>query len=109
MGLLFAKTRIAPLEGSTIAKMELQGMLQLTRSLVKVVDALGNQVERCVLAGDSMSCLMAVRRPGAVYKPYFQNRIGEVQRNFGKLKEKVPVVEDPLKIAGPENPADIGT
>ena len=56
-----------------------------------------------------MSCLMAVRRPGGMYKPYFQNRIGEIQRNMKKLAEKVDVVEEPLKIAGPENPADIGT
>ena len=56
-----------------------------------------------------MSCLMAVRRPGGTYKPFFQNRVGEIQRNFKKLAEKVPVVEEPLKIAGPENPADIGT
>ena len=56
-----------------------------------------------------MSCLMAVRRPGTAYKPYFQNRIGEIQRNLGKLEHKVNVVEQPLKIAGPENPADIGT
>merc|ERR1711867_233500 len=107
--LLYAKTRVAPLEGSTIAKMELQGMVQLTRSLVKVVQALEGQVERCVMAGDSMSCLMAVRRPGGTYKPYFQNIIGEIQRNLRKLSEKVSVVKDPLKIAGPENPADIGT
>ena len=56
-----------------------------------------------------MSCLMAVRRPGTAYKPYFQNRIGEVQRNLAKLEHKVSVVEQPLKIAGPENPVDIGT
>merc|ERR1711867_250975 len=107
--LLFAKTRVAPLEGSTIAKMELQGMVQLTRSLVKVVRALEGQVERCVIAGDSMSCLMAVRRPGGTYKPYLQNRVGEVQRNLQLLASKNTIVEEPLKIAGTANPADIGT
>ena len=71
--LLYAKTRVAPLEGSTIAKMELNGMVQLSRSMLKVVKALEPRVERCVLAGDSMSCLMAVRRPGGTYRPYFQN------------------------------------
>ena len=44
--LLYAKTRVAPLEGSTIAKMELQGMVQLTRSMLKLVKALGDKVER---------------------------------------------------------------
>merc|ERR1711867_76616 len=48
--LLFTKTRVAPLEGSTIAKMELQGLVQLTRSLLKLVNALLEQVERCVVA-----------------------------------------------------------
>ena len=56
-----------------------------------------------------MSCLMAVRRPGGTYKPYFQNRVGEVQRNLQLLASQVSVVEEPLKIAGPANPADIGT
>merc|ERR1711867_68144 len=107
--LLYAKTRVAPLEGSTIAKMELQGMAQLSRTLVKLVDALYPQVERCIMAGDSMSCLMAVRKSGTIYKPYFQNRIGEVQKNLQKLAAKVETVEEPLKIAGAENPADIGT
>merc|ERR1711867_335962 len=56
-----------------------------------------------------MSCLMVVRRSGATYKPYFQNRIGEIQKNFQLLATKVETVEEPLKIAGPDNPADIGT
>ena len=68
-------------------------MVQLTRSMVKVVRALEGQVERCVLAGDSMSCLMAVRRPGGTYKPYFQNRVGEVQHNLQLLASQVSVVE----------------
>merc|ERR1711867_193728 len=73
------------------------------------VRALEGEVERCVIAGDSMSCLMAVRRPGGTYRPYFQNRVGEVQRNLQALAAQVPVVEEPLKIAGASNPADIGT
>ena len=56
-----------------------------------------------------MSCLMAVRRPGGTYRPYFQNRVGEVQQNLQALAAQVSVIEEPLKIAGTSNPADIGT
>ena len=47
--------------------------------------------------------------PRGTYKPYFQNRVGEVQRNLQTLAAQVETVELPLKIAGLENPADIGT
>merc|ERR1712101_2992 len=87
--LLYAKMRVASLEGTTIAKMELQGLVLATRSVLKVVEALDGQIARCLIIGDSMSSLMAVRRPGVAYRPYFQNRVAEVQRNLATLEDKV--------------------
>ena len=52
---------------------------------------------------------MAVRRPGINYKPYFQNRVSEVQRNLMALEEKVQVLEPLQKVPGTLNPADIAT
>ena len=67
--LLYAKSRVAPLEGTTIAKMELQGLVQATRSLLKIIRALDQKIERVVIAGDSLCTLMSVRREGAHFKP----------------------------------------
>ena len=71
--LMYAKTKVAPAEGTTIAKMELQGMVQVTRSVLRLVEALDEHVDRVIIAGDSMCALMAVRRPGVTYRVYFQN------------------------------------
>ena len=107
--LIFGKSRVAPLAGTTISKMELQGLVQCTRSVLKVVRALDQRVARVVIAGDSMCALMAIRREGAIYRPYFQNRVAEVNANMAELDALVDTVEPPLKIDGPANPADICT
>ena len=79
------------------------------QAALKLVEAVDGQFDRCVIAGDSMSSLMAVRRPGVNYKPYFQNRVSEIQKNLAALDEKVRVLEPLQKIAGSLNPADIAT
>ena len=48
--------------GTTISKMEMQEMVQCTRSLLKVVLALDTRIHRVVMAGDSMCALMNLRR-----------------------------------------------
>ena len=70
--LLFAKSREPPMHGTTISKMEVQGMVRCTRSLLKVVMALDTPIERVVIAGDSMCALMSLRREGVAFKPFFQ-------------------------------------
>ena len=51
MDLVQAKTRVAPLSGSTIAKMEIQELIQLTRLALKVVtaSAMETKVDRLIL------------------------------------------------------------
>ena len=49
------------MDGTTIAKMELQGMVQCTRLILKAVKVVDVKVAHVVVAGDSMSSLMAVR------------------------------------------------
>ena len=72
-GPLYAKSRVAPMDGTTISKMELQGLVQATRSLLKVVKALDQRVGRLIVAGDSMCTHMCIRREGSIFKPYFEN------------------------------------
>ena len=107
--LIFGKSRVAPLSGTTISKMELQGLVQCTKSVLKIVKALDVQVDRVVLAGDSMCALMAIRREGAIYRPYFQNRVAHINSNLQAIREQVGVLEETLKIDGACNPADICT
>ena len=52
--LIFGKSRVAPLSGTTISKMELQGLVQCTKSVLKLVKALDQEVDRVIFAGDSM-------------------------------------------------------
>ena len=80
-----------------------------TGSLLKVLGAVDEEVARCVVAGDSMSSLLAVKRPGANYRPYFQNRVSEIQRNLAAIQEKVTTLEPLQKIPGNMNPADLAT
>ena len=56
-----------------------------------------------------MCALMSVRREGACFRPYFQNRVGEIRSNLTELAELVDVLEEPQKIPGTLNPADVCT
>ena len=107
--ILCAKTRVAPLTGTTIYRMELQALVQATRSLLKVVKALATPVQSITLVGDSLCAIMAVRNEGTVYAPYFQNRVAEVQNNLQELRGQVEWVDPIHKIDGFLNPADLAT
>ena len=107
--LLFAKSRVAPMSGMTISKMEVQGLVQCSRSLLKVVLVLDTPVERVVMAGDSMCALMSLRRQGVAFKLFFQNRVAEAVNNLQQVEERVGILEETLKVATELNPADICT
>ena len=107
--LLYAKNRVAPLEGSTIAKMEIQGLVQATRSLLKLVCSLDQKIDRVVLSGDSMCSIMMARQDGASLKVYFQNRVAEITQNLRAISARVGYMEPISKIAGVQNPADVAT
>ena len=107
--LLIAKTRVSPIAGSTIPRMELQGLLQLSRLMLKVVESLQTKVHRIVLAGDSACSIMALKRDGLSFNAYFQHRLAEIQQNLNIMKNKVDKLEPILKIDGSLNPADICT
>ena len=109
VNLVYAKCRVAPLGRSTISKMELQGMVNVSRAVLKFVEAVDSHVARVVIAGDSMCALMSVRRDGTAYTPYFQHRVAEINRNLRDISRLVGELEPTLKVAGEINPADICT
>ena len=108
-GLMYAKSRVAPLAGTTIAKMEMQGLVQASRDLLKITKALEQTVDRVVIVGDSMCTHMSLRREGAAFKPYYQNRVAEIRDNLAELEGLVKHLEPTQKIEGARNPADICT
>ena len=103
--ILVAKSRVSPLTGTTILCMELQGLLQLSRLTLDVIRALDAEVQRVVLAGDSMCSILALKRDGLAFNPYFQNRLTEIQENLQEIKTHVNVLESVQKVEGIINPA----
>merc|ERR1711867_169601 len=71
--LVTAKCRVAPLAGATVQRMELQGLTVGMRLVRKVVESLSFVVRDVWVLGDSMCCLMAMRKEGSHFNPYFQN------------------------------------
>ena len=107
--LLVSKTRVAPITGSTIPRMELQGLLQLSRLMKKAVQAMRTPITRVILAGDSLCCIMALKKDGMSFNPFFQNRLTEINENLSTISKKVKILEPVQKIAGTANPADLST
>ena len=62
--LLTAKARVAPLKGSTVTRMELQGLVMCLRTLRTVVEAVPFAVERLTVLGDSICAIMAAKKEG---------------------------------------------
>ena len=56
-----------------------------------------------------MCALMSIRREGGGFKPYFQNRVAEINANLEAIADLVGVLEPTLKVEGISNPADLGT
>ena len=103
------KCRVAPLSGTTVQRMELTGLLQCSRMLKKVVEVLPFKIANVTIAGDSMCSIMAMRKVGASFKPFFQNRVAEIAANLDAVAKHVDNLEPLQKIDGKVNPADICT
>ena len=103
VSLIYAKSRVAPMVGTTISKMQIQG------SLLKVVLALDTVIDRVIMAGDSMCALMSPRRQGTSFKPFLQNRVAETLSNLRQVEERVRMLEQTLKVPTELNLADVCT
>ena len=63
------------------------------RLVVKIINALSFPVRRVTVCGDSICSIMALRKHGMNYRPFFQNRVGDVTRNLEALGKMVSEVE----------------
>ena len=78
-----AKTRVAPLQGQTVPRLELLSALLLSRLISSVHSSLQHQISplniRCYT--DSQVALYWVRGKEKEWKPFVQNRVQEIRRN----------------------------
>ena len=107
--LVTAKSRVAPLSGVTAQRMELQGLVLCLRLTRKVLEAFPCVVKEAIVSGDSMCCLMSVRKDGISFNPYFQNRLGQVIEEIETIQQHVEIMGPLQKVPGPDNPADMCT
>ena len=98
--LVIAKSRVSPISGSTVPRMELQGLLMATRLLRRVLDACLFHVTRVIIAGDSMCAILATQKDGINFKQFFQNRLCEIQENLDYIKKKVDGNNSPFYMIG---------
>jgi len=96
-----SKSRIAPLGGQTIPRMELLGALILSRLVVKIQEALQDFVEvsEIICLTDSTVALWWIKNTSSIYKQFVQERVKEIQRNVGAGCWQ--------HIEGKQNPADL--
>ena len=107
--LMMAKSRVTPINGTTVPQAEMQSLAMLTRGLLMIAKTMPDKPERAIICGDSECSIAALKKTGGVLGPYFANRVSEIQENISQLEELVDKVEPVQHIAGDLNPADLGT
>lgn len=99
--LVMAKSKVAPLKGMTVPRLELSGALLAVRMATVVKKALRLTVHNCYFWCDSMVVLGWIRAPKASLKSFVLNRINEItESSDAKQWSYVPTNL---------NPADIGS
>ena len=107
--LLMAKSRVSPLGGTTVPRMEISSGALLSRLALLVARVCGFKLVKIVIALDSECSVSALTRYKGLIKPYFAHGAGEVNEAVTELQNICPSVDPMVAIPGEENPADIGT
>ena len=110
--LLCAKAKVTPHTGFTIPRSELSGCVLESRLALTTVKALQSEVSMqptsVVMLSDSSCSISAVEKSTSVLKPFFHNRVSEIQENIVEMKNYC-IVEDFQHVRGDLNPADLAT
>jgi len=123
--LLSSKSKVTPRAGCTTPRAELNALVLACRLLTKLVPALDTKPARISIIGDSTCTVSAVQLNVTGMKPYFSNRVLEIQDTLSTIgnpaicsmfQELTPDQAESTKgkpyidliywIEGPKNPAD---
>ena len=107
--LLMAKCRVAPLLGMTVPRGEMQSLTILTRLMVVAAEAFPARFASVSAYTDSMCSIGALSKTSTALKPYFGNRVSEIQHLRSQLAELTDDLAPVHHIPGSINPADVGT
>ena len=106
--LMAAKARLSPSAGTSVPKVEVSGLLGLSRLMRVVVKAVDETPSSVVLLGDSECSIAMLEKSGPSLAPYFCKRVGEIKTNIDEIKQICPV-EEVLHIGTELNPSDLPT
>ena len=106
--LVAAKCRVTPSKGTSVPKVEISGLLDLSRLMKVIVEASSEPPENVTLIGDSECSIAMLEKSGSSLSPYFCNRVGEIRSNLEMIREHCTV--EPLQhVRGDLNPSDLPT
>ena len=103
------KCRVAPLLGMTVPRGEMQALTIMTRLLVVAAEAFPARFVSISSYTDSMCSLGALSRTSSALKPYFGNRVSEIQHLRTQLSDLTDDLAPVHHVPGTLNPADVGT
>ena len=76
--LLLAKTRVVPLQGTSVPRAEMQATVMLVRVIKVALRAAAFTCALVIASTNSACCVVALLRIGSSLHPYFANRAAEV-------------------------------
>ena len=106
--LVAAKSRVTPSKGTSVPKVEVSGLLDLSRLMKVVVEASSETPGKVTLIGDSECSIAMLEKSGSSLAPYFCNMVGEIGSNLDMISEHRSV--EPLQhVSGDLNSSDLPT
>ena len=112
VNLVAAKSRVAPMLGTSTPRMELEGATMDTRVALRIVHALVDDPPGQVMfVGDSQTILASRERDKGFFGEFFGNRIGETFDNVERMENLVKF-DSPVQwyyVASEKNAADRAT
>ena len=100
--LVSAKARTSPASGTSVPKVEVSALLDLSRLMKTVVRSSSVKIDSVVLLGDSECSIAMMRKSGSILAPFFCNRIGEIRSNLEEIEKTTKV--EPLQHSGASKP-----
>ena len=106
---LMAKCRLAPIQGTTVPRTELSGLVVGHRLTLLAAAGATFRITRATILTDSECTIAITRKTGGLLKPYSANRAGEIHDLSSDIKKLVGTLDPIRAIPGSQNPADQGT